>query len=375
MNYGTPYKGSKSRIAPWLIEHLPENETFVDLFAGGCAATHAAMLSNKWQSFIANDISDVPQLFADAINGKYAEETRWISREDFCKLKDTDPYVKQCWSFSNNGENYLYAREVEPWKKAVHYARVLHDPSLLRDMGIESDGSLSDIKAHHDEYKEKYIRWWRSKQEYTAEELDALIENVKRDIAKDEEELRNYLLDALHKSGLTQSEVQKRLGTQMAGHYFGRSQWEFPTQEMYEKMQTFMPLPTDYNELVGLYRLRQGLQSLQSLESLQRLQGDYQDVTVPQNATVYADPPYRETDCSGYAAFDFDRFDDWLRNVPFMVIVSEYSMPDDFVVVAECKKVLKQHAKQKSEKHEKLFVHKRWADEYQRQMYPILREK
>ena len=155
---------------------------------------------------------------------------------------------------------------------------------------------------------------------------------------------------------------------------------------MYEKMQEFMPLPTDYNELVGLYRLRQSLQRLESLERLeslqslqrlqrlQRLQGDYQDVAIPKNATVYADPPYRGTNCSGYAAFDFDRFDNWLRNVPFMVIVSEYSMPDDFVVVAECQKVLKQTAFQKSEKQEKLFVHKRWAKEYQRQMYPILRE-
>ena len=401
MNYGTPYKGSKSRIAPWLIEHLPENEVFVDLFAGGCAATHAAMLSNKWQRFIANDISDAPQLFADALSGKYADETRWISREDFYRLKDSDPYVRRCWSFSNNGENYLYAKEVEPWKKALHYARVLHDPSLLREMGIESDGSRADIKAHREEYKEKYIRWWLSRQEYTVEELDTMMESTKQDITKDEEELRNYLLDALHKSGLTQSEVQKRLGTQMAKHYFGRSQWEFPTQEMYEKMQEFMTLPTDYNELVGLYRLRQRLQSLQGLErlqslqgleSLQRLQGleslqrlqrlqdlerlqsDYKDVAIPRNATVYADPPYRGTDCSGYAAFDFDSFDNWLRNVPFMVIVSEYSMPDDFVVVAECQQVLKQTAFQKSEKKEKLFVHKRWAKEYQRQMYPILRE-
>lgn len=380
MNYGTPYKGSKSRIVPWLIEHLPENEVFVDLFAGGCAATHAAMLSNKWRRFIANDISDAPRLFADAISGKHADETRWISREDFYRLKDSDPYVRRCWSFSNNGENYLYAQEVEPWKRAVHYARVLHDSSFLHDMGIESDGSRADIKAHQEEYKEKYIRWWLSKQEHAAEEIDTMMESIKQDIAKDEEELRNYLLDALRKSGLTQSEVQKRLGTQMANHYFGRSQWEFPTQEMYEKMQEFMPLPTDYNDLVGLYRLRQrlqrleSLQHLESLQRLQRLQGDYKDVAIPRNATVYADPPYRGTDCSGYAAFDFDRFDNWLRNVPFMVIVSEYSMPDDFVVVAECKKVLKQTAFQKSEKREKLFVHKQWAKEYQRQMYPILRE-
>ena len=35
MNYGMPYKGSKSGIAERLIEILPSAETFVDAFAGG----------------------------------------------------------------------------------------------------------------------------------------------------------------------------------------------------------------------------------------------------------------------------------------------------------------------------------------------------
>ena len=35
MRYGAPYKGSKNAIAPWVVEHLPPAETFVDLFVGG----------------------------------------------------------------------------------------------------------------------------------------------------------------------------------------------------------------------------------------------------------------------------------------------------------------------------------------------------
>lgn len=33
--YGTPYKGSKSAIADWIVDNLPEADTLVDLFAGG----------------------------------------------------------------------------------------------------------------------------------------------------------------------------------------------------------------------------------------------------------------------------------------------------------------------------------------------------
>ena len=47
MRYGVPYQGSKNKICKWVIDNLPSGKVFVDLFAGGCAVTHAAMLSGK----------------------------------------------------------------------------------------------------------------------------------------------------------------------------------------------------------------------------------------------------------------------------------------------------------------------------------------
>lgn len=254
--YGTPYKGSKSKIVDALYEALPTRcglENFYDLFAGGCAVTHKALEAGDFTHYYANDLDGTAlRLFADAVEGKLSDERRWISREDFAAMKDTDPYVQICWSFGNNQRGYLYSREIEPWKRALHHARVLGDRSLLTEFGIDSDGSRADIKAHHEEYKQKYVRWWLSQQKYSAEELDALIDSCKEKIEAQEEELRQYLLAALRDSGLTQAEVQRRLGTQMSGHYFGRSQWAFPTQEMYERMRTFMPLlDKDYNGTTG----------------------------------------------------------------------------------------------------------------------------
>ena len=384
MRYGVPYQGSKNKICKWVIDNLPSGNVLVDLFAGGCSVTHAAMLSGKWDYFIANDIGDAPEMFINAIEGKYAAENRWISREDFERLKDTDPYVSLCWSFGNDRSAYLYAREVEPWKKALHYARIFGDTSLLREMGIDSDGSTTDVRKHHDEYKDKYIRWWLSRQKYTPAELDELMANVKADIERDEEELRQYLIDALKKSGLTQAEVQRRLGTQMAGHYFGRSQWEFHTQEMYEKMQEFMPLKTDYNEIVGLYMLRQSLQSLQSLQRLQSLQSlqslkilenykkltvtqkYYTEMVIPDGAIVYADPPYKGTNIKGYLCqFDYEQFERWLGAVPFMVIVSEYTAPAGCVEIASIKKqCLKSSTNTGGTTTEKLFVQERFLKQY-----------
>ena len=48
--YGLPYMGSKNFIAKWVIDHLPAVDTFVDLFAGGCAVTHATIESGKYKS-------------------------------------------------------------------------------------------------------------------------------------------------------------------------------------------------------------------------------------------------------------------------------------------------------------------------------------
>ena len=366
--YGIPYQGSKNAIAAHIVaEYLPPSACLVDIFAGGCAITHAA-LDAGWHKVIANDISDAPELFAAAARGKYKNEKRWISREDFARLKDNDTYVRYCWSFSNHGKDYMYSVEIEPWKKALHYARALGDRSLLRDILQEDcDGSRASIIAKYDEYKNKYIKWWIARQKYGAQELDELIKVTKEDIKRESDKLREYLCNALKDSGLTQSEVNKRLGTQMAGHYFGVSQWQFPTRETYAQMQTFMPaLTTSYDDITARLQLMQSLQSLQrleslqslqSLESLQRLQSlqslqrlerlerleithkDYRQVDLPVGCVVYADPPYKET--RGYSAdFDHAAFYSWAAHCPRPLLISEYDMPREmFACIGELKHV------------------------------------
>ena len=341
MNYGLPYMGSKNRIAQALIDVMPKAHTFVDLFAGGCAVTHAAMLSGKYSAFIANDIDGaMPQLFLDAINGKFKDEKRWISREDFEREKTTSAYVRSVWSFGNNGVDYMYSKEVEPWKKALHYARVFGDFSLLREFGIDSDGSRADIINHRDEYKKKYVAWYV--ENVIGKTFDeSLIKELEAKIEEQSEELRLYLVAARDVAGLTSSDVDKLLGTNgMAGHYFGKSQWEFPTREAYDIMRTAMPSLVDYDEVYGYADLLQRLQSLESLQRLQRLEvhsGDYRAVEIPAGAVVYCDIPYRGTAEYTAGTFDHDAFYEWALSRPFPVFVSEYAMPTEFSCVWDIK--------------------------------------
>ena len=128
--YGLPYQGSKNKIAPWVIEYMPKAHTLVDLFAGGCAVTHCALLSDKYEEVIANDITDSVELFRDALEGsleKY-EPDRFRTREDFFAEKDNNPFVRIIYSFGNNQREYLYGRNIEPYKKAVH--EMLYAPTV-----------------------------------------------------------------------------------------------------------------------------------------------------------------------------------------------------------------------------------------------------
>ena len=231
MNYGLPYKGSKNKIAEWVVDVLPEADTLVDLFAGGCAVTHCAMLSEKYNNYIINDIEGgIVQLFVDAVNGKYKDETRWISREDFKLLKDKDPYIRYCWSFGNNGNGYLYGTELEPYKKALHemiFAKTPHETRLA----------------------------WRT---------------VAREFAK-----------LLPKYGC------------------GTSLERLESLESLESLQS----------LESLERL-QSLERLERLQSLESYSLDYRKVPIPENAVIYCDIPYKNTEKYSIN-FNHDEFYDW----------------------------------------------------------------
>lgn len=155
--WGVPYKGSKSQIVDRLIEAIPYKgvDNFYDLFAGGCAVTHKMLLEGRYKHCYANDIDGrALRLFRDGIDGKYALETRWVSREDFYKLKDTDPYISCCWSFGNNQRDYLYSKAIEPYKKACHYAIIYGDFSLLSglypDVSEVCKEALRKIEGWHE---------------------------------------------------------------------------------------------------------------------------------------------------------------------------------------------------------------------------------
>lgn len=141
--YGLPYKGSKDKICSQICSLFPIKENFYDLFMGGGSITHYQLLQNQYKNYYANDFNPlVVKAFDMAIHGKFKNETRWISHEEFNKLKNVDPYVAFCFSFGNDLKSYAYGKDIEPYKKALHYLIVFEDESLMKEIFPNVDFSF-----------------------------------------------------------------------------------------------------------------------------------------------------------------------------------------------------------------------------------------
>ena len=279
--FGIGYMGSKNKIVKALIPQLPSAKYFIDLFAGGCAMTHGAMLSGKYERFIANDISDAPSLFQRAINGEFRDEKRWISRDDFFALKDGDPYIRYIWSFGNKGTTYLYSKEIEPYKKAFWEFAVFKNSEPLRAYGFNVD-ELLDLPTSY----ERRIAF-------------------RQHLAK---------IPFVDKKG---------------SHFY------YKPSEL-KKYKSF-----DNNTMLDALESLQSLQSLERLQSLEIHQKDYKEVELPEpgECVIYCDPPYidsvgyhKQILKNGKTSFNHGEFYDYVESLArqgYKVFISEYEMPKD----------------------------------------------
>jgi len=145
--------GSKNALAERIVALLPSASHLIDVFAGGCAITHCAMKSGKWQHVHANDINEmIVGAFRRAINGDFLGERRWVSHEEFNRVRDADAYASICFSFGGNLRSYAYNHKNEELKRALHYAIFFgdHKPFLsLTGIDLTPVLNISDLRDRY----------------------------------------------------------------------------------------------------------------------------------------------------------------------------------------------------------------------------------
>lgn len=320
MRYGIPYVGSKNKIAEKIIDKLPPAKHFYDLFGGGGAISHCALLSGKYQYIHYNEFNPlVFKAFKMAINGEFEGENRWISREDFERLKDSDPYVAICFSFGNNLKTYAYNNECEKFKKAVHYSIFFNDNSLLKEY-ID----LSNFNYCSENLKERRL------------------------------ELQRFLTVLLR---------ENKLERKVYANFNSVGNARIQSLERLESFMSFNPSGNVQNLLQNVNRLEH-IPQIPNKVILTNL--GYEEVPIESDSVIYCDPPYINT--SGYLDdFDHEKFYEWLRKCREknqQVFISEYQMPNDFYEVFSIKKRVSFSQKQNTQKVEKLFVNMGYESVY-----------
>ena len=348
-SWGLPYMGSKNSIAKGVVNALPSGERLVDLFAGGCAITDYALKNtNKFSRFLVNDLNRwSPQTYLKALAGGFKDEERWISRQDFFRMKDTDPYVKLCFSFGNNLKTYMYNPELEPYKRALHHIIFWENYGPMEELcpqvvdiikeyckGKDRKGRrLATGYAVADHIKQKgSVEYWQSNPMFR--EVKVKWSPERRGL-KGSELANNALKDISTKSILPSTERLERLKS-------------LESLERQERLQNI----ADMTERASL--------SPQDM-FIETSNISYTDYVYCDGDVVYCDPPYKNTIDYGIR-FDSDAFWEWASTRSYPVYVSEYQAPEDFVSIwNKEKRVLLDRESLAAPRTEHLFVHKRFA--------------
>ena len=304
-NYGLPYKGSKNAIAYKIANFLPKADILVDLFAGGCAITHATLLSHKYQKIITNDITKAPLFFKRALEGdRVVDEKRWISRDEFKALNyDDDILLRLLWSFGNNIKRYKYNKGIEPYKKAYHHA-AFGDFSLFNEFAPYINGNSRlelrrSISRNIERVKADYLNWYLSKMRLNSVEINETLTAIKIQLLSFE---------------------------------------TFLALESLQNLERFNKI-SDFN----IYFKQNSLFDFGY--NLEVSQKSYELVELPsaKECVIYCDIPYKNTD-KYLTDFNHDEFYNWARekaNQGYKIYISEYQMPDDFKEVFAVEKIRK----------------------------------
>lgn len=284
-NYGLPYMGSKNKLAEEIVNFLPQKKVLVDLFGGGGAISVCASQSGKYEKIIYNELNTlIAETFQKALNGEYENERRWVSREEFEKLKKTDGYVAICFSFSNNCNTYMYGHKIEPYKRAYHYAIVFDDFRPFNE--LFDDETTEKIKKSVEgitDLKERRIKFSLA--------LDYYILSLERCEHLESKERFDLLKHTMNVNGTPRTACQQF--------------------DLNIRVKTESPIDV-FNK-------------------------DYADVELPspEECVIYCDIPYDKTYSYVTGGFDYERFYKWCQEKTFegyQIYVSSYELPEDLFI-------------------------------------------
>ena len=260
-----PYIGSKKKISKRLFQFIknenPNGFFFYDIFAGGCAMSYEAMVNGV--DFVANVYDKRVVKILESLDNFNPLEII-CSRDEFYTIAERlkKPGQSRTKSVYNSNGDELTGRE---WLVLL----------------VNSFGN--DMRT--------YL--------YAKEIADEKYTIVKKI-------LENHgLIDHYKSTDTYMHEVEKTVNLQ--GYFASRP-------EKNRRLQ----------QLSGLEQI-QRLWRVSQINKTPVISQDYKDVKINHdNAMIYCDPPYWDSDFDGYKGIDFDEFVEWVRKQKHPCYISHY---------------------------------------------------
>lgn len=295
-----PYQGNKSAIAKDLVLFLRQSfdyQNFYDLFGGGGSITHEAKRYFNFVHYneIRTDIFCAVKSIIQGENFEFLPKDEWISREKFFEIKESTPtnykelarkgLVLSCWSFGNNLDGYMYSKEIEDWKKALHdlcFNDIINF-EVFQSRTFDNDYGIYTLKFDN---------------------LDKLLELPRG--SQRRYNLTKYVSDRVF-SVINDIRLERL-----------------------ESLQNIESL--------------ERLQRLESLENISMTNFSYENVEIMPNSLIYCDIPYNSKSSSGSYGCDYDSFHNefynWASSNENCVVFSEYlgNVPSEFEIIWQKKK-------------------------------------
>lgn len=273
-DYGFSYLGCKSRLCDRMSLQFPKRKNFYDLFCGGGAVTDYCISHGMYEHYYMNDINPlVTELFINAIKGRYDDERRWISREDFMALRDEDPIIAFCWAFNNSRTCYIYSKGTTEYKKAFHYAVAFNDFSLL-------DSFDHDLSCE-------------IKRQFNSEDINRRRLTLSRVVSEKRKDIKDSRLQAL------------------------------------EHIEKIKRIRRHDPNLITATNLDYSSINIEDDSFI------YCDIPYREAKKQYCTETPKTRQCIG--EFNYGRFYEWALAQTEPVLISEYSMPDSFIKLSEVK--------------------------------------
>jgi 16S rRNA G966 N2-methylase RsmD len=337
MRLRIPYQGSKSAISDTLLDKMleikPNAKYFYDLTAGGGSLSFMALQYglqvhyNEFHTPLANFMKFIIERIKNGERSKYGifpeEFYNWVSREQFFEAikKDNEfsQFCRICYSFGNNGKDYLFGKPIENQKRLLHNIVMFQCEKSLKE--------LNDTFGTHYTISNKptfYERMLEYKTEWNAhiKENACFQEMVSSGFIKNHQECTS----AKKKEWLQKQEQCENL-------------------ERLVKLESLKIIDNigrvqliDELHKIELLKRPEQIETIEKLNSLPHTDLaitnlSYEMVkitTPPEESILYIDPPYRNT--GGYVinknnTFDHEALDKWFIESPYTVFMSEYNAP------------------------------------------------